>query len=58
MHRLAALLALALMTACAAPQPLAESEVATEPAYAAAPDRGSCLPGDDDGIGGTGCPVD
>jgi hypothetical protein len=47
---LAALLAVA---ACAAPDRMAEPAVVME----AAPGVPSCQPGEGDGIGGTGCPV-
>lgn len=50
--RLILLLSFALVTACA---PLPEAEVVMEPAAVAAP---ACSPGDNDGIGGTGCRVD
>lgn len=46
------LLALAVLTACA---PLPEAEVVMEAPAAAAP---ACAPGEDDGIGGTGCQLD
>lgn len=62
-----ALLVLAALSACA-PEPLAAPVVAEEPvpgataagpdAAARAPDAAACLPGDGDGIGGTGCRVD
>jgi hypothetical protein len=40
---------------------LAEAVIVAEPAVEGAPDKAAvarCLPGPDDGIGGTGCPVE
>jgi hypothetical protein len=51
MRPLLLLLALVLLAACA-PRP--KLEAAPEPAAA----ETDCTPGDDDGIGGTGCQVD
>lgn len=53
------LLALALLAACAQRQmPAAEPVVAApEPAHTVA-GATACIPGEDDGIGGTGCQVD
>jgi hypothetical protein len=59
--RLIALATLILLTGCS---PKQEAEVAEELVLAeepvAADERSkiACTPGDDDGIGGTGCPVD
>jgi hypothetical protein len=58
--RLIALLALTLLTACTMPKREAAMAaepvvVEEEPAVASVTD---CQPGDDDGIGGTGCKVD
>jgi hypothetical protein len=59
--RLIALATLILLAGCS---PKQEAEVAEEPVLAeepAAADERSkitCTPGDDDGIGGTGCAVD
>jgi hypothetical protein len=52
MMRTLFLLALALLTACA---PLPDAEVVMEAPAVAAP---ACGPGDNDGIGGTGCQLD
>lgn len=58
--RLTALLALTLLAACA--RPLAEAAmepvVVEEAPAAGAIATNRCLPGDDDGIGGTGCKID
>lgn len=63
MRHLTLLLALALLTGCtnvmreeAAMEPTAEPVVVEEPS--ALGSVTDCQPGDDDGIGGTGCKVD
>mgnify|MGYP001765972285 CR=1 FL=1 len=53
MTRLLALALLLALAACAAPDRMAEPAVVME----AAPEVPSCQPGEGDGIGGTGCPV-
>lgn len=58
--RLSLALALLLLAACAPKLEVASEPVVVEaaPAGAAALDGKRCVPGDDDGIGGTGCQVD
>lgn len=59
------LLALALLAACAGPKyeiaeeaPVAVEPVVVEPEASAGLTDPDCQPGDDDGIGGTGCKID
>ena len=63
MHRALLLLPLLILTGCAAlkeeaviVEPMVVEPVAEEPIYVE-PEAPRCRPGDD-GIGGTGCPVD
>ena len=60
MRLIAGFALLCLLAACANPGPLAEpvldAPVITEEAVSAAPEP-ACLPGEGDGIGGTGCPI-
>ncbi len=56
MIRIATVLFLLTLTACAAPQNLRAPEPLIEEDPAASIQSGPCAPGGD-GIGGTGCPV-
>jgi hypothetical protein len=60
MRLIAGIALLCLLAACAEPVPVAEPvldpSVIMEEEVSAAPEP-ACLPGEGDGIGGTGCPV-
>jgi hypothetical protein len=57
--RFPALAALILLAACSPKLEAVEAEpVVVEEVPAAGPGEGRCTPGEDDGIGGTGCKVD